>query len=159
MLSSCHKSSIFVKTAVDGVERCLGLVASKQICGQFIEAIHNFEQELLPAFTRGEQRQRNPVYKRLCVREQYYRKQGNRGKALELPREHQTLSERDPLDPDYRRLRFVRYADDFCLGFAGPKEEAEQIKHLLKTFLQEQLKLELSEEKTLDLHINLLYFS
>jgi hypothetical protein len=110
------------------------------------------EQELLPAYTRGEQRQRNPLYNRLRVREQYYRKQGNRKKALELRRERQKLPERDPLDPDYRRLRFVRYADDFCLGLAGSKEEAEAIKRRLKAFLQESLKLELSEEKTLITH-------
>ena len=110
------------------------------------------ERELLPAYTRGEKRQRNPEYNRLRVREQYYRKQGNREKALELRRQRQQLPERDPLDPHYRRLRFVRYADDFCLGFAGPQEEAAEIKQHLKAFLQEQLKLELSEEKTLITH-------
>jgi hypothetical protein len=110
------------------------------------------EQTLLPAYTREEKRQRNPEYNRLRVREQYYRKQGNREKAPELRRQRQQLPERDPLDPHYRRLRFVRYADDFCLGFAGPQEEAEEIKQRLKTFLQEQLKLELSEEKTLITH-------
>src|SRR5258708_38635650 len=110
------------------------------------------EQALLPAFTQGEKRRRNAEYNRLRVREQYYRKQGNREKALELRKQRQQLPERDPLDPRYRRLRFVRYADDFCLGFAGLQEEAEEIKHHLKTFLQEQLKLELSEEKTLITH-------
>ncbi len=107
---------------------------------------------LLPTYTRGEQRQRNPIYNRLRVREQYYRKQGNREKALELRKQRKALPERDPLDPDYRRLRCVRYADDFCLGLAGPKDEAEEIKQCLKTFLREQLKLELSEEKTLITH-------
>lgn len=130
-----------------------GGVVSPILSNIYLDKLDTFvEQELLPAFTRGEQRQRNPVYNRLRVREQYYRKQGNREKALELRRERQILPERDPLDPDYRRLRFVRYADDFCLGCAGTKEEAEHIKHLLKTFLQDQLKLELSEEKTLITH-------
>jgi hypothetical protein len=40
----------------------------------------------------------------------------------------------------------------FCLGFAGSKAEAEQIKHDLSQFLQDILKLELSEEKTLITH-------
>jgi Reverse transcriptase (RNA-dependent DNA polymerase) len=55
-------------------------------------------------------------------------------------------------DPDYRRLNYVRYADDFILGFIGPKSEAEAIKQQLKRFLQDELKLELSEEKTLITH-------
>src|SRR6266702_4264467 len=40
----------------------------------------------------------------------------------------------------------------FILGFVGPKEEAEVIKQRLRTFLQEELKLELSEAKTLITH-------
>jgi Type II intron maturase len=58
----------------------------------------------------------------------------------------------DPQDPGYRRLRYLRYADDTLLGFAGPKAEAEQIKARLAQFLRDDLKLELSEEKTLITH-------
>jgi hypothetical protein len=49
-------------------------------------------------------------------------------------------------------LNYVRYADDFILCFAGPKNEAEEIRAKLRLFLQETLKLELSEEKTLITH-------
>ncbi|MFE0418540.1 group II intron reverse transcriptase/maturase [Streptomyces tendae] len=55
-------------------------------------------------------------------------------------------------DPGYRRLRYVRYADDTLLGFAGPRAEAEQIKQRIATFLRDDLKLELSQEKTLITH-------
>src|SRR5207247_5119160 len=55
-------------------------------------------------------------------------------------------------DPDYRRLKLVRYADDWLLGLIGTKEDAEQIKQQIKTFLQEELKLDLSDEKTLITH-------
>ncbi len=130
-----------------------GGVCSPILSNIYLDRLDKYvEQEVLPVYTRGEQRQRNPEYNRLRVREQYYRKQGQRGKAMALRKQRQRLPERDPLDPGYRRLRYVRYADDFCLGFAGPKEEAEQIKQRLKTFLQEHLKLELSEEKTLITH-------
>ena len=57
-----------------------------------------------------------------------------------------------PDDPDYRRLRYVRYADDFLLGFIGPRDEAEAIKRRIGEFLRDQLKLELSETKTLITH-------
>jgi hypothetical protein len=50
-------------------------------------------------------------------------------------------------DPGYRRLRYVRYADDVLLGFAGPKAEAEEIKQCLTQFLRDDLHLELSDEK------------
>src|SRR5258708_7587752 len=58
----------------------------------------------------------------------------------------------DPADPDYRRLRYVRYADDWLLGFAGPRREAEDIKSKIAAFLHEELRLELSPSKTLITH-------
>jgi hypothetical protein len=64
----------------------------------------------------------------------------------------QRLPSYDPNDPDFRRLRYVRYADDFLLGFNGPKEEAEEIKQRLEEFLRDHLKLELSRTKTLITH-------
>jgi hypothetical protein len=57
-----------------------------------------------------------------------------------------------PDDPGYRRLRFIRYADDVLLGFNGPRAEAEAIKRDLGRFLRDTLKLELSEAKTLLTH-------
>ena len=68
--------------------------------------------------------------------------------AQALRRQAQTMPSMDVNDPNYRRLKYVRYADDFLLGFTGPKSEAEEIKRRLGVFLQEELKLELSEEKT-----------
>jgi len=62
------------------------------------------------------------------------------------------MSSKDPRDPGYRRLRYLRYADDEILGFTGPKAEAEQIRDQLAEFLHDELKLELSAEKTLITH-------
>src|SRR5260370_31118212 len=49
-------------------------------------------------------------------------------------------------------MRYLRYADDWLIGFIGPSSEAEEIKRRLKEFLREQLKLTLSETKTLLTH-------
>ena len=62
------------------------------------------------------------------------------------------MPSRDPHDPGYRRLRYIRYADDHLLGFTGPKAEAEQIRDKLAAFLREELRLELSAAKTLITH-------
>ena len=50
-----------------------------------------------------------------------------------------------------RRVRFPP-ATHLLLGFTGPKAEAEEIKRRLAQFLREDLKLELSETKTLITH-------
>ncbi len=64
----------------------------------------------------------------------------------------QQLPSLDPQDSDYRRLRYMRYADDWIIGFSGPRQEAEEIKREIGTFLRENLLLELSETKTLITH-------
>ena len=56
------------------------------------------------------------------------------------------------MDPGYRRLKYIRYADDHILGFTGPKAEAEEIKARLAEFLRETLGLELNQQKTLITH-------
>jgi len=70
----------------------------------------------------------------------------------ELVQQRRAVPSRDVYDPDFRRLHYVRYADDFLLGFAGPKSEAMEIKEQIRAFLSTTLKLKLSEEKTLITH-------
>ncbi|MGH4016053.1 MAG: group II intron reverse transcriptase/maturase [Pseudonocardiaceae bacterium] len=70
----------------------------------------------------------------------------------ELRKQRRLLPSGDPRDPGYRRLRYARYADDQLLGLTGPKAEAEQIKQRLAEFLRDDLKLELSDDKTLITH-------
>lgn len=62
------------------------------------------------------------------------------------------MPSRDPNDPNFRRLWYQRYADDFLLGLKGPKAEAVDIKQKIAAFLRDELKLELSEDKTLVTH-------
>jgi hypothetical protein len=55
---------------------------------------------------------------------------------------------RDQKNPGFRRLHYIRYADDFILGFSGPLEEAEQIQSSIKGFLEDKLKLKVNDEKS-----------
>jgi len=55
----------------------------------------------------------------------------------------------DPFDPNFRRLEYVRYADDFLLGINGSKSDALELKTWLTDYLRTALGLELSAEKTL----------
>ena len=110
------------------------------------------EQELIPQYTQGTSRKDNPEYKRIQRRLAAARRQGNRAAARELGQQLRGLPSKDPMDPGYRRLRYLRYADDHLLGFTGPKAEAEQIKARLAEFLRETLGLELNQQKTLISH-------
>ena len=130
-----------------------GGVVSPILSNVYLDRLDKFvENVLIPANTRGTKRRRNLSWGALSTRLAYHRKRGNHTLAKKLRKEMHQLPYSDPYDPAYRRLRYVRYADDFVLGLIGPKAEAEQIKESLETFLRDTLKLELSREKTLITH-------
>jgi len=110
------------------------------------------EQTLIPAQTRGDKRNANPEYTKLMKHAQYLERKGRREEAKPFRRTGQTLPSVDTNDPGFRRLRYVRYADDFLLGLIGPRSEAEEIKQHIREFLKKDLNLELSDEKTLVTH-------
>ena len=110
------------------------------------------ERELIPRHTRGAARAPDPRYTGLKRQRDSARKRGDRATARTMLRQMRALPSRDPMDPGFRRLRYLRYADDHILGFTGPKAEAEQIKAELTRFLRETLRLELNQDKTLISH-------
>jgi len=110
------------------------------------------EDVLVPQYTRGKKRAFNVEYIRLRDSIRYARQTGKDQKAQELEPQRRQLPSQDTHDPNYRRLKYCRYADDFILGFIGPKAEAEVIKEAVTTFLKEKLHLEMSASKTLVTH-------
>jgi len=130
-----------------------GGVASPILSNIYLDRFDQFvEQQLLPDYDRGRRRRVHPAYQRVENRIAKAKRHGDWGAVRALRRERRTLPSQDPDDPGYRRLRYVRYCDDFLLGFAGPRHEAEQIKARIRAFPREELKLELSEPKTLITH-------
>jgi group II intron reverse transcriptase/maturase len=130
-----------------------GGVASPILSNIYLDRLDRFvEQSLLPEYNHGQRRRRNPAYVAVDNAIERAKRRGDREAVQLLRQRRRGLPSQDPNDPDYRRLRYARYADDWLLGFAGPRHEAEQIKTRIATFLREQLKLELSHSKTLITH-------
>lgn len=130
-----------------------GGIVSPILANLYMDRLDQFvETTLIPEYTQGKKRREHREYKRKNSMAAYYRRTGNVEKAQAYRREAQQYPFGDPNDPDYRRLRYVRYADDFLLSFAGPKAEAEDIKARIAAFLRTELHLTLAEEKTLITH-------
>ncbi|WP_427006401.1 reverse transcriptase domain-containing protein [Pseudarthrobacter sp. H2] len=130
-----------------------GGIASPVLSNIYLHKLDEFvEDTLIPDYTRGRLRKRNPAYRSVEAQILRARRRGETSAVRELRRRQYALPSQDPQDPGYRRLRYIRYADDHLLGFAGPKAEAEAIKERLGVFLREELRLELSPEKTLVTH-------
>jgi len=110
------------------------------------------EDVLIPQYTRGKRRAHSLEYCRMSYPIQCARKAGDTQRVKQLELERRKLPSQDVVDPNYRRLQYIRYADDFILGFIGPKSDAEQIKAAIGAFLKDRLHLELSASKTLITH-------
>ena len=130
-----------------------GGVVSPVLSNIYLDRLDNFvETVLIPEYTRGSRRVANPAGRKMDNAMAAARERGDRASARKLRQQRRGLPYGDPRDPGYRRLRYIRYADDHLLGFTGPKAEAEEIKQRLARFLRDELKLELSADKTLITH-------
>jgi len=130
-----------------------GGVVSPILSNIYLSKLDDFvERELIPQHTRGAGRAANPAYRQGYNRYMRARRRGDVAEARRLARLMRMLPTGDPMDPGYRRLRYLRYADDHLLGFTGPRAEAEQIKARLAEFLRDDLGLVLNAGKTLITH-------
>ena len=118
--------------------------------------LHRLDQfittEILPVYTKGDKRKPYQPYMKLLKEAWKERNKGNKKEAKRLRRKAQKMPSRDPNDPKFRRIKYLRYADDWLIGFSGTHREAEGIKEQITDFMHKNLKLKLSEEKTLLTH-------
>jgi group II intron reverse transcriptase/maturase len=109
------------------------------------------EDVLIPKYPKGKKRKANPEYERLSAKARRAKKNGNWETANELRKEYTKIPSKMSQDENFRRLWYVRYADDTLFGLIGTKAEAEAIREDFRQFLS-TIKLEMSEKKTLITH-------
>jgi group II intron reverse transcriptase/maturase len=127
-----------------------GGVLSPLLANIYLNELDQFvEQELMPKWNKGEKRKYNPAYQSYDSQIKRARKRQDYDEMNRLIQERRQLPSKDVQDPDFRRLKYVRYADDFILGFIGTRAEAEEIKAAISQFLKQKLNLTMSAEKTL----------
>jgi group II intron reverse transcriptase/maturase len=130
-----------------------GGVLSPLLSNIYLHDLDTFiEDTLIPRYTRGSRRKINRKYAQLGWEMSKAKARNDMQTVKRLRQERRSCPSQDTYDPNYRRLSYVRYADDFLLGFIGPKAEAEAIKEAIGAFLRDRLRLTMSEEKTLITH-------
>ena len=136
-----------------------GGVISPLLANIYLDQLDKYMAEYKQEFDMGKKRAVNKEYSKLSDRRHRLLVKMNKAvgtekerlqeEIMELDKIHLSIPCKDPMDGDFRRLQYVRYADDFLVGIIGAKADAERIKADLHDYLCDKLKLELSEEKTL----------
>ncbi|RSK28016.1 group II intron reverse transcriptase/maturase [Bacillus sp. HMF5848] len=143
-----------------------GGIISPLLSNIYLHELDKYGERYAESFNKGEKRRHNLVYHNLASKINHCKSKNKRDwerltkeeKAERLQelkalyKELQSHDSKDLFDSNYRRMKYVRYADDFIIGVIGSKEEVEQIKKDLTDFLAINLKLELNAEKTLITH-------
>ena len=142
-----------------------GGIISPILANIYLDQLDKYMEEYASKFDKGVRKEVSKLYRH------YQRKKGRakvalkkaktaeeRNEALRLVKMYDSLMMVTPAknegDTNYKRLKYVRYADDFLCGVIGSREDAIKIKADIKEYLESKLRLELSEEKTLVTYSN-----
>jgi group II intron reverse transcriptase/maturase len=126
-----------------------GGIVSPILANVYLHELDLFMEKLCDRLTTQQAtRKRFPPYRELNQERFRARKHQEYKRADELLKRMRTMHSKDPFDPDYIRVKYTRYADDFLVMIIGSKELTEQVREEIKDFLMQELQLELSMEKT-----------
>ena len=137
-----------------------GGIVSPILANIYLDKFDKYMKMYADKFKKGERRKVSSEYRRLNNKKTRLAKKlksvtDESVRAGMITEIKETLAQtyvtpcHEPMDANYRRIQYVRYADDFLIGVIGSKSECQAIKADIKEFMTEQLGLELSDEKTL----------
>lgn len=140
-----------------------GGIVSPILANIYLDKLDRYVKDYAETFDIGKVKRILPLKKKLDDRKYWVMRKlkvvedGNERAELVkkikvIDKERFNMPACDEMDSSYKRLKYVRYADDFLIGVIGSKEDSKRIKEDIKAFLESKLKLELSEEKTLITH-------
>lgn len=140
-----------------------GGIISPMLANIYLDKFDKYIKEYAAKFRKGDRRSINPEYWRLNNKKNWLKKKLQKTsdeqirksylyEIAQLSKQMLSTPHKDAMDADFRRMQYVRYADDFLISVIGSKSECETIKADITQFMREQLKLELSDEKTLITH-------
>jgi group II intron reverse transcriptase/maturase len=127
-----------------------GGIASPILANVYLHELDEKVEEIRICLERGKKKRKNPLYHSLVERKRRLQKKGGTHTKVyrELVKQMRSMPAVEVNDPNFIRIKYLRYADDWLVGICGPRTLAEQVKEELNSFLHDHLKLTLSEEKT-----------
>ena len=140
-----------------------GGIVSPILANIYLDKFDKYIKEYAAKFRKGDRRSINPDYWRLNNKKTRLKQKLQKTsdeqmrksylyEIAQLSKQMLSTPHKDAMDADFRRMQYVRYADDFLISVIGSKSECETIKADITQFMRDRLKLELSDEKTLITH-------
>lgn len=126
-----------------------GGIISPLLANIYLNELDQFMETLKEKLEKGDIKKHNPKYRMLANQRQSQLQKGDYKLARETQKQLRQTPTKDQMDENFRRIRYVRYADDFVILLHGTKSFSKQIRAEIAVFLKENLKLELNLEKTL----------
>lgn len=126
-----------------------GGIVSPTLANIYLNEFDEFMEKIMRNNTFGKSRRINPLYNHYNSKRCRLKKEGKFEEAQQCLKELRKLHSKDMMDKTYRRVKYVRYADDFLVFIWGSKNVAKNIKADIGFYLKDNLKINLSEEKTL----------
>nr|UEX92783.1 hypothetical protein [Ophiocordyceps lanpingensis] len=128
-----------------------GSIISPILANIYLDKLDQFVEELKVNFDKGFKSAVNPEWKKL---ENRSRKAETLQEKRAIRKEMLTLPSKLSINPNWKKLVYVRYADDWMIGIKGSRSDCIDIMNKVRQFLKNKLELELSEEKTLISNVN-----
>lgn len=136
-----------------------GSIVSPILCNVFLNELDEFCEGLIAKYEAGTAPKRNPVYRKMMAKAANIRKDmgahalrsiKRQELAVHLKANALAMRNTNPVvgNGQYIRIKYVRYADDWCMGVNGPISIAEKIREEISDYMSKTLKLELNLEKT-----------
>ena len=127
-----------------------GSVLSPILSNIVLNELDEYMNQLKEKFEKGKNRAKNKSYEALSSKIQNLRKtQPGSPKILKYARLRRKLPSMTFNDPNFKRMMYSRYADDFVVLIAGSSDDAHLIKNRIKDVLSKKCGLELNVDKTI----------
>jgi len=125
---------------------------SPLLCNIYLHEMDLYIEDLKKSFDKGKVRRKLKEYTSIQYKLREKNLDSSELKSLRIMQ--RKLKCIDPMDPSFRRLCYIRYADNFVIGIIGTRKECVKIREDLGNFLTEKLSLDLSLTKTTISHFN-----
>lgn len=137
-----------------------GGIISPILANIYLDKFDKYMREYAESFDKGKKRRENPLHAKYSRKAIRLRKairnttdEGIKRELLSQLKDAEAMTRKVSasmaMDSTYKRLKYIRYADDFLIGVIGSKEDCAKMKEDFTIYMRDKLKLELSEEKTL----------